>query len=107
MSALGFTGTVVVPVQRACAGQVGSPPPLAVALLLPFAAPAATFTSSVSVVLPPAASVPVYVQLSALVPLQLQFVPLAFASVIPAGSVSAIVMLPAVGPAPPFDNVIV
>ena len=68
---------------------------------------AATFTSSVSVVLLPAASVPVYVQLKVVVPLQLQFVPLAPASVMPVGSVSAIVMVPAVGPAPPFDTVIV
>jgi hypothetical protein len=107
MSALGLTGTVVVPVQRLAAGQVGSPPPLAVALLFAFAAPAATVTFKVSVVLPPAAIVPVYVQLNVVVPLQLQFVPVALCSVIPAGSVSATTMFPAVGPAPVFDTVIV
>jgi hypothetical protein len=47
------------------------------------------------------------VQLSADTPVQLQFVPLALCSVIAAGSVSATVMLPAVGPAPVFDTVIV
>jgi hypothetical protein len=107
MSADAFTGTVVVPVQRPAAGQVGSPPPLAVALLLPFAAFAATVTFNVSVVLLPAAIVPVNVQLSAVVPVQLQFVPVALASVMPVGNVSATVTLPEVGPAPVLDTVIV
>src|SRR5690348_7465107 len=98
MSAEGLTGTVVVPVQRPAAGQVGSPPPLAVALLFAFAALAATFTFNVSCVLPPAAIVLVNVQLSTVVPVQLQLTPLALASVMPVGSVSATVMLPDVGP---------
>jgi len=102
-----LTGTVVVPVQRAAAGQVGSPPPLAVALLFAFVAFAATVTFRVSVVLLPAAIVPVNVQLSAVVPVQLQFVPVALANVMPVGSVSATTMLPAVGPAPLFVAVIV
>jgi hypothetical protein len=106
-SALGVTGFVTVPVQRAAAGQVGSPPPLAAALLLPFVAVAPTLTFNVSTVFAPAAIVPVNVQLSTVVPVQLQFVPVALASVMPVGSVSATVMLPAVGPAPVFDTVMV
>jgi len=107
MSALGVTVFVTVPVHRAAAGQVGSPPPLAAALLFPFVAVAPTLTFNVSPVFAPAAIVPVNVQLSVVVPVQLQFVPVALANVMPVGSVSATVMFPAVGPAPVFDTVIV
>jgi hypothetical protein len=107
MSALGVTVVVTVPLQWLAAGQVGSPPPLAVALLLPVVAVAPTATFKVSTVLAPAAIVPVNVQLSAVVPVQLQFVPVALVSVMPVGSVSVTVMLPDVGPAPVFATVIV
>jgi hypothetical protein len=110
MSALGVTGVVTVPVQRAggvATEHVGSPPPVALALLLPVVAVAATVTFNVSTVFAPAAIVPVNVQFSAVVPVQLQFVPVALASVIPVGSVSATTMLPDVGPAPVFVTVIV
>ena len=110
MSALGVTVFGTVPVQRAggpATEHVGSPPPLALALLLPVVAVAPTLTFNVSTVFAPAAIVPVNVQLRTVVPVQLQFVPLALASVIPVGSVSATVTLPAVGPAPVFDTVIV
>ena len=98
---------VVVPVQRAVAGHVGSPPPDAVALLVPLVAVVPTLTLSVNTVLALTASVPVKVQLSAVVPMQLQFVPLALASVMPVGSVSAIVMLPIVVAVPVFFTVTV
>ena len=110
ISAAVFTGVITVPVQRAggvATEQVGSPPPLAVALLLPLAAFAATVTFKVSTVLLPAAIVPVNVQLSAVVPVQLQFGPCALARVMAVGSVSVTTMLPAVGPAPVFATVIV
>jgi hypothetical protein len=107
ISALGVTGFVTVPVQRAAAGHVGSPPPVALALLLPVVAVAPTLTFNVSIVLAPAEIVPVNVQLTAVVPVQLQFVPVPLASVMPVGSVSATVMFPAVGPVPVFDTVIV
>ena len=97
----------VVPVQRAVAGHVGSPPPDAVALLVPLVAVVPTVTFKVSVVLALVASVPVKVQLSAVVPVQLQFVPLALAKVMPVGSVSAIVMLPIVVAVPVFCTVTV
>src|SRR5690349_19877995 len=87
------TPTVTVPTQCAAPGQVGSPPPLAVAVLLPFAADAPTFTFKVSTVLALAASVPVNVQDRLLVPLHDQFGPLALASVMPLGSGSLSVML--------------
>src|SRR5580693_340648 len=89
----------VVPVQRAVAGHVGSPPPDAVALFVPLVAVVPTFTFKVSVVLADVASVPVNVQL--------QFVPAALANVIPVGSVSAIVMLALVVAVPVFCTVTV
>ena len=98
---------VVVPVQRAVAGQVGSPPPDAVALLVPLVAVVPTVTFNVNVVLALVASVPVKVQLSAVVPVQVQFVPLALDKVIPVGKVSAIVMLPIVVAVPVFCTVTV
>ena len=98
---------VVVPVQRAVAGQVGSPPPDAVALFVPLVAVVPTLTFKVSAVLAEIASVPVNVQLSAVVPTQLQLVPLALASVMPVGKVSAIVMLPIVVAVPVFCTVTV
>src|ERR1700722_17554118 len=97
----------VVPVQRAVAGQVGSPPPDAVALLALLVAVEPTLTFNVSVVLADAASVPVNVQLSTVVPVQLQFVPAALASVMPVGKVSAIVMLALVVAVPVFCTVTV
>jgi threonine synthase len=96
MFALGVTGVVTVPVQCAAAGQLPSLPPLAVALLFPVVAVAPTLTFSVSTVLAPAAIVPVNVQLSAVVPVQLQFAPLVLANVMPVGSVSATTILPIV-----------
>src|SRR5207245_5986022 len=99
-----LTGTE--PVQRAAAGQVGSPPPLAVAVLSPVVADAATATFSVSCVFALATNVPLNVQLSVLVPVQLQFVPLALVSVIPAGNVSAMVIAPAVVALPVLLTVI-
>ena len=96
---------VVVPVHRAVAGHVASPPPDAVALLVPLVAVVPTFTFNVSVVLAETASVPVKVQLSAVVPTQLQLVPLALASVMPVGKVSAIVMLAVVAAEPVFCTV--
>ena len=97
----------VVPVQCAAGGQVESPPPDAVALLVPLVAVDATFTFNVSVVLAVVASVPVKVQLSVVVPVQVQFVPLALARVMPVGSMSAIVMLPIVVAVPVFCTVTV
>ena len=93
--------------QRAVAGQVGSPPPDACALFVPLVAVVPTFTFSVSTVLALTASVPVNVQLSTVVPVQLQFVPTALANVIPVGSVSAIVMLAVVVAVPVFCTVTV
>src|ERR1700722_20088488 len=97
----------VVPVQRAVAGQVGSPPPEAVALLVPVVAVVPTFTFNVSVVLADVASVPVNVQLRIVVPVQLQFAPAALANVIPVDKVSAIVMLALVVAVPVFCTVTV
>ena len=97
----------VVPTQWAAAGHVVSPPPDAVALLVPLVAVIPTLTFNVSGVLAVGASVPVNVQLSVLVPVQVQFVPLALARVMPVGSVSAIVMLPIVVAVPVFLTVIV
>ena len=105
MSADAVTGTTTVPTQCAAAGQVGSPPPLVVAVLFAAVAAAVTLTLSVSVVLAPAASVPVNVQVSAVVPTQFQFVPLALASVMPVASVSAMTIGAVVTPAPVFCTV--
>src|SRR5437899_2436907 len=94
------TATVTVLEQCAAAGQVGSPPPLAVAVLLPLAAAALTLTFSVSNVLADGASVPVNVQLRLLVPVHVQLAPLALAKVMPAGRTSLSVMLPNVAAEP-------
>src|ERR1700744_3902871 len=93
---------VVVPVQRAAAGQVGSPPPDAVALLVALVAVVPTFTFNVSVVLADVASVPVNVQLSAGVPVRLLFFPVAVANVIPEANVSAMIIFPFVAAVPVF-----
>ena len=82
-------GTMTMPVQLLAAGQVGSPPPFAVALLSPLVALAPTLTFNVSVVLAPAASAaPEYVHDNAVVPVQFQPVPLVPVSVMPVGNVS-------------------
>jgi hypothetical protein len=97
----------VVPTQWAAAGHVVSPPPDAVALLVPLVAVIPTLTFNVSGVLAVGASMPVNVQLSVPVPVQVQFVPLALARVMPVGSESAIVMLPIVVAVPVLLTAIV
>src|SRR3990167_293500 len=89
-------GTRTVPVQRVACGQVASPPPLAVAELLPLIALWPTVTFKVNDVLAVGARVPVKVQLSVVVPLQLQLVPVALTKPIPVASVSVRGMLPLV-----------
>ena len=104
-------GTSTVSPQRAVAGQVGSPPPLALAVLLPVAALAATATFKVNVVLDPTAgaavNVPVKVQLRLLVPAQLQLLPTALVKVIPMGNTSATTILPVLLAVPLLTIVIV
>src|SRR5438445_3432838 len=94
------TATVTVLEQCAAAGHVGSPPPLAVAELLPLVADALTLTFSCSAVLPDGANVPMKVQVNAALPLQLQFAPTADVKVMPAGNVSVRVMLADVAAVP-------
>jgi hypothetical protein len=101
------TPTGTLPEQRAAAGQVGSPPPLAVAVLLPVVAVGPTPTVSTNEVLAVDVSVPVKVQLSAVVPLQVQLEPAALTSVIPVRSVSLSAMLPVVAAVPVLVTVIV
>src|SRR4051812_39030014 len=99
--------TITVPEQCPAAGHVGSPPPLAVAVLVPLVADAPTLTFNVNAVLAVAASVPVNVQLSAVVPVHDQLAPAKVVKVIPTGSVSLIVMLPTVVAVPVLVTVTV
>jgi hypothetical protein len=86
---------------------VGSPPPLAVAVLFPVVAAEVTRTFKVKTVLEPTVSVPVKVQLRLLVPVQLQLAPLALDNVIPNGRLSVTMMLPLVLAVPLLVIVIV
>src|SRR5689334_3398972 len=95
-----LTGTV--PLQRAAAGHVESPPPLAVAVLSPVVADAATFTFKVNTVFAPTASVPLNVQDRVVVPVQSQFVPLELANVMPLGKLSATLIGAVVAAVPLF-----
>ena len=104
-STASITGLVVVPPQVAAAGQLGSPPPVAVAVLvLGLAVAAATLTGTLMTMLPvatpaameqparlvaPAAGQPLMVPPVAVI------APLV---VMPAGSASAIVIAAVVGP---------